>query len=213
MINRYSNDNILAFHTRCNFKESWGGEGQCGQKKRDRKKNKAKEEKLCQDPSLFHREISLLYGFAVNGNTETICCSATFNLQWILKKSCSVLFRDSIHTIRFCHCSLSPVAFSAPPVVFELSTFSLFALCLFPDWLDMHPSQLHLCNQQLHQSPLWCEVRHLHTNGAETGCLSGRPAQWGHEENIRRHCLGFSATLQLWIDAVCHGKLEALVNE
>lgn len=48
-------------------------------------------------------------------------------------------------------------------------------------------SALHLCHQQLHQSPVWCEVRHLHTNGAGTGCLSGRPAQWGHRENIRQH--------------------------
>lgn len=148
MIDRYSNDNILGFHRHCNFKESWSGGGRgesVGKRKKkqgeEKKKIKAKEEKLCQDPSLFLREISLPYGFAVNGNTETICCSATFNPQRILKKQCSVLFYDSVHIVRCFHCTSSAVAFPAqqiPPVAFELATFSL--LCAPFSWLSGHAS-------------------------------------------------------------------------
>lgn len=90
------------------------------------------------------------------------------------------------------------------------------SFCLWPSkwgralfstfWLSGHAylsfSALHLCHQQLHRSSLWCEVRLLHTNWAGTGCLSGRPAQWGHGENIRRHYATFQHLGR-------NGKLEA----
>lgn len=55
----------------------WRGERDEG-KKGGEKKKRAREEKLCQDPSQFLGEIKLPYGFAVNRNTETICHAATF---------------------------------------------------------------------------------------------------------------------------------------
>lgn len=47
-------------------------EGKRGERE---KKKRAREDKLCQDSSQFHREIKLPYGFAVNRNT--ICHAAT----------------------------------------------------------------------------------------------------------------------------------------
>lgn len=101
---------------------------------------------------------------------------------------------------------------SALLAFFQFSSFLLWpsdwskALHLLPSsfWLSGHASfsssALHLCHQQLHQSLVWCEVRLLHTNRAGIGCLSGRPAQWGHGVNIRQHYSAFQHhTIALYI--------------
>lgn len=88
-----------------------------------------------------------------------------------------------------CHCTRCPLHLSSSAPAKALHPLLLFFLSAL--WLSGHvsfsSSALHLCHQQLHQSPVWCEVRRLHTNGAETGFLLGSPEQWGHGENIRQH--------------------------
>lgn len=134
--------------------------------------------------------MQLPYRFAVNRNI--ICHAAT----WSPKKHSESMQHTftSTHTcfwilslyLRPC-CDSRSLLTSCVPLIEAPCPPSSFPSLWLSGHVSLSSSAIHLCHQQLHQSPVWCEGRRLHTNGAGTGCLWGRPARRGHRENIRRH--------------------------